>query len=126
MIQGKKSSPIDGEFKSTRSKEGILEFIEKNRATRSGKGGEKKAPPSPQACTRASEPVKGTRLKSRTSHRPAWPRRAPLEEGSARRAANGPPLRPMPRAAPTVKGLMGPMPHGTGKLLPASLCKNMK
>ncbi|CAE7469668.1 unnamed protein product [Symbiodinium natans] len=42
--KGKKHSPIDGEFKSTRTKDGILAFIEQHRATKKkgGKGGKNK------------------------------------------------------------------------------------
>ena len=53
--KGKKGTPIDGEFKSTRTKDGILEFIEKNRASKSGKGGKKKET---KETKETKEPVK--------------------------------------------------------------------
>ncbi|CAJ1356808.1 unnamed protein product [Effrenium voratum] len=37
--KGKKSAPIDGEFKTTRTKDGILDFIEQNRAEGGGPKG---------------------------------------------------------------------------------------
>lgn len=48
--KGKKDTPIDGEFKSTRTKDGILEFVEKHRASKSGKGGKKKDAPQPESA----------------------------------------------------------------------------
>eukprot|EP00435_Cladocopium_sp_Y103_P071584 s72_g37.t2 len=48
--KGKKDTPIDGEFKSTRTKDGILEFIEKHRASKSGKGGKKKEGSQPESA----------------------------------------------------------------------------
>eukprot|EP00930_Biecheleria_cincta_P078879 TRINITY_DN6649_c0_g1_i1.p1 TRINITY_DN6649_c0_g1~~TRINITY_DN6649_c0_g1_i1.p1 ORF type:complete len:1177 (+),score=253.25 TRINITY_DN6649_c0_g1_i1:160-3690(+) len=64
-LKGKKGSPVDGEFKSTRDKQGIIDFIEKTRGSnvpsgqekgKSGKGGSKNEEVKTQAKASSSTP----------------------------------------------------------------------